>query len=229
VNLTDLAPTLMEMATGAVPEHMQGKSLLPILTGRAVPDTHHEAVRCEFYSCVGPSVGAEHWPDSYGSMLRTRKYKVSVYHGFASGELFDLEEDPGEFENLWDDPEHRSVREEMVRRCFDATVAANRPNMPIMTGDAEARRNMGAGPEVHFASRLENGTWISSYQDANYHVEVRHDPSSSGRLYDLQSPKPDRDRWSDPAYRDIRFDVVNRCFDAFVFSIDPGPERIGRY
>jgi len=229
VSLTDIAPTLMEVATGTAPQHMQGLSLLPILTGRADPATHRDAVRCEFYSCVGPGPGSEHWPDSYASMLRTRRYKVSVYHGFEPGELFDLQKDPGEFDNLWDDPEHRAVCERMVRECFEATVAANLPNMPIMTGAAEAREKMKARPEERFSNRREEGVWISSYRDAGHRIEVRHDADRTSRLYDLQSPHPDRDRWADPAYRDTRFDLLKRCFDAFVFSIDPGPERIGRY
>ena len=38
-------------------------------------------------------------------MIRTRRHKLVTYHGHGLGELFDLEEDPGEFVNRWDDPE----------------------------------------------------------------------------------------------------------------------------
>jgi len=229
VDLTDIAPTLMEIATGDVAAHMQGRSLLPILAGRADPNAHRDAVRCEFYSCVGPGPGSEHWPDSYASMLRTRAYKVCVYHGFETGELFDLARDPGEFENLWDDPDHRSIRERMVRACFDQTVAANMPNMPIMTDASEAREKMKAGLHVHFVNRRQEDVWVSSYQDAGHRIVVRHDEGRGGQIHDLRSPEPDRDRWEDPKYRDTRFKLLKQCFDAFVFSIDPGPERIGRY
>jgi len=228
-DLTDIAPTLMEVATGAAAEHMQGKSLMPILTGRTDPSTHRDAVRCEFYSCVGPGPGSEHWPDSYASMLRTRKHKVCVYHGFEVGELFDLVKDPGEFENLWDDPDHRSIRDRMVRACFDRTVAANLPNMPIMTDADEARDKMKAGPQVHFVNRQEEGVWISSYQDTDYRIVVRHGAKRGGQIYALSDPKPDRNRWEDPKYRDTRFKLLKQCFDAFVFSVNPGPKRIGRY
>src|SRR5205085_3979544 len=34
------------------------------------------------------------------------RYRVSVFYGTGWGELYDLKNDPGEFENFWDDPEH---------------------------------------------------------------------------------------------------------------------------
>ena len=36
-------------------------------------------------------------------MYRDERYKIVVYHGHEQGELYDLQEDPGEFKNLWDD------------------------------------------------------------------------------------------------------------------------------
>src|SRR3546814_9817269 len=38
VSLIDIAPTLLEISGEPVPNHMQGRSLLPILTGEADPD-----------------------------------------------------------------------------------------------------------------------------------------------------------------------------------------------
>ena len=38
-------------------------------------------------------------------MIRDDRYKLIVYHGHDIGELFDLENDPDEFDNLWDDPD----------------------------------------------------------------------------------------------------------------------------
>lgn len=229
VDLADIAPTLMEIATGKSPDRMQGKSLLPILTGEADPHTHKDAVRCEFYSCVGPSPSSTKWPDSYGTMFRTRQYKISVYHGIERGELFDMEKDPGEFQNLWDDAAFGEVREEMLRACFEATVAANLPNMPIMTNAEEARRKAKAAPQVRFTSLKENGVWTSHYEDGEYRLVVRHGADRGGALCDLTSPEPKRNRWDDPDCRELRSKLLKQCFDAFVFSIDLGPERIGRY
>ena len=50
------------------------------------------------------------------------RYKLTVYHRRNYGELFDLEEDPGELRNLWDDPAAANLKSEMVRRLLFAEM-----------------------------------------------------------------------------------------------------------
>ena len=59
---------------------------------------------------------------SYATMYRDRRFKIVVYHGHDCGELFDLEQDPWEFENLWDSAEHQSVKTALLLRNFDAAI-----------------------------------------------------------------------------------------------------------
>jgi hypothetical protein len=51
-------------------------------------------------------------------------YKLVVYHGHDVGELYDLEKDPNEFKNLWDDPSATSIKWDLTKRLFDATMIA---------------------------------------------------------------------------------------------------------
>ena len=51
------------------------------------------------------------------------RYKIAIYEGESIGELFDLESDPGEFVNLWDDPHSSALKSELVLRHFQAYLA----------------------------------------------------------------------------------------------------------
>ncbi|GAB4155202.1 MAG: sulfatase-like hydrolase/transferase [Planctomycetaceae bacterium] len=59
---------------------------------------------------------------SFGTMYRDARYKLAVYHGHEMGELFDLKNDPWEFENLWDSESHQTIKNQLIKRCFDATM-----------------------------------------------------------------------------------------------------------
>ena len=47
-----------------------------------------------------------------------------VYHERGLGEIYDLQEDPGEFRNLWSSSAHAALRHDLMARSFDATVMA---------------------------------------------------------------------------------------------------------
>jgi len=118
VELTDKAPTLLALAGQTPPAHMQGRSLLPILTGEAAPDQHRDFVRSEYYDALGLADG------SFATMVRDRRYKLVVYHGHGLGELYDLQADPHEFTDLWDDPAHQAIKLDLMQRSFDASMLA---------------------------------------------------------------------------------------------------------
>lgn len=123
VELVDLAPTLLELGGVEVPRRVQGRSLLPLLAGDADPGEHRDSVRSEFYHALSP-VDRDHIRGTYATMIRTRDPKLCSYHGHDFGELYDLREDPGEFDNLWDDPGSTDLRFELTRQSFDALALA---------------------------------------------------------------------------------------------------------
>ena len=126
VELTDLAPTLLELAGLAVPSSMHGKPLTSILDGTSEADRHREFVRSEYYRALA---GVQ----SFGTMVRSERFKQVVYHGHGLGELFDLEADPGEFDNLWDDKRMARVRHEHMVMNFDALAMAADVGRPRVT------------------------------------------------------------------------------------------------
>jgi arylsulfatase A-like enzyme len=120
VELLDIAPTLCDAAGIPYDSGFQGRSLYPICTGAADPSIHRDAVYSEYYNA---------WTHhrSYGTMLRTATQKIVVYHATGQGELYDLENDPDEFENLWDTPKAAPLKLELMQRCFDASVLSMDP------------------------------------------------------------------------------------------------------
>ncbi len=121
--LVDLAPTLLDAVGVEVPERMQGRSLMEHLKGAVDGGKVREDVFSEYYNS---------WTHerAYGTMLRTERYKVVVYHRSGEGELYDLEKDPGEHVNLYDDAGYGDVKAEMLRRCFDRSVLTMDPCPP---------------------------------------------------------------------------------------------------
>ncbi|HZQ52909.1 MAG TPA: sulfatase-like hydrolase/transferase [Bryobacteraceae bacterium] len=103
----DLAPTLLEAAGIPIPFRMQGRPLTKLLKGET--DSHRASIYSEFYNS-----NFEYSPPPWATMVRTERYKLVVYHSLGGwGELYDLEKDPWEFSNLWDDGNARGLREQM--------------------------------------------------------------------------------------------------------------------
>ena len=119
VESIDLAATFIETAGGDVPEHIvEGRSLLPLLHGRSPRD--REFVISEYNYSVTPmaaKLGVEP-KDAVLFMVADARWKLIHAEGFQRPMLFDLENDPDEFEDLGLSPDHHEVREMMYRRLF---------------------------------------------------------------------------------------------------------------
>jgi arylsulfatase len=120
VELLDMSATMLDAAGVAMPDYFQGRSLMPILRGEAPADHFRESVRCEYFDSLDASFTGGY--GAFATMYRRGRYKLSVYHGKKLGELYDLETDPEEFENLWDSPDHQALKNELILESFDDHV-----------------------------------------------------------------------------------------------------------
>ena len=121
--LLDMSATLLDLAGIEIPSHHQGRSLLPILRGDAPPDTGRDYVRCEYYDAL-----AAHFcggAGSFATMYRDERYKICSYHDVGEGELYDLENDSWEHENLWHAPEHQTLKLRLLEANFNATMLSS--------------------------------------------------------------------------------------------------------
>ena len=62
----------------------------------------------------------------------TRRWRMTIAHGDAWGELYDLDHDPHEMENLFEDAPHRAVRAELMERlAYRQMELADRSPLPM--------------------------------------------------------------------------------------------------
>jgi arylsulfatase len=103
----DLGPTILELAGVERPEWMEANSLLPALT-------RNDQVEGREY------VFAEHGRDgilngtAFMTMVRSRSWKLVHFIDHPDGQLFDLQNDPREENNLWDQPEHNVQKQNLL-------------------------------------------------------------------------------------------------------------------
>lgn len=109
-SVIDLAPTFLEAAGVAVPEGVQGRSLLPILTG-ATPADWRKSFYYEYYEYPEP----HHVRPHYGVV--TDRYKLVRFDGpdVDYWELYDRVTDPHELRSVADDPAYADVRRDLER------------------------------------------------------------------------------------------------------------------
>ena len=100
----DILPTICDYAGIKQPDHLLGASLRPLAEDRRVDDWRTYVA------------SENHWT----RMIRSQRYKYCAYdHAFGNESLVDMENDPGEMQNLVDDPKFQDVLTEHRRLLAD--------------------------------------------------------------------------------------------------------------
>jgi arylsulfatase A-like enzyme len=107
----DLAPSILELAGIPIPIAMQGKSLVPFLNGETPVDWRKDWLY-EYYEFPED----EHVPPHRG--VRSDRYKLIHYYTMVPQEyeLYDLQVDPGERNNLWAESAYNRLSEQLLTR-----------------------------------------------------------------------------------------------------------------
>ena len=113
----DISATILARAEIAPYAGMQGRSLLPVIANPRAKVRHAAFVQYEHQKSI-PGLGM---PPRVHSLV-TKEWRISVFDGVDWGELYNLEHDPGEFDNLWNDPAYRTERAELTEQLLRVEI-----------------------------------------------------------------------------------------------------------
>lgn len=108
----DFAPTFLDYAQTPIPEDIQGESFRKVVSGES--DEWRDAIYYTYYEYPG-----EHNVERHHG-VRTDRYKlIHFYYDSDTWELYDLQEDPSEMNNLYNNPKYANVQKEMHSKLID--------------------------------------------------------------------------------------------------------------
>ena len=105
----DFAPTFLDYAGINIPDNMQGMSFRELVSGKS--DKWRDAVYYTYYEYPSVHMVKRH----YG--VATERYKLMhFYYDIDEWEMYDLETDPSEMKNIYEDPSYSDVREMLHKK-----------------------------------------------------------------------------------------------------------------
>ncbi len=119
----DFAPTMLAAAGIEIPGLMQGRNQLDVWRGAEDAARDHVVVE------------NRHNPTTmHLRTLVTDRYKLTVYRDAEYGELFDLQEDPQELHNCWDDAAYADIKARLLLKFMQAEIQREPTRMPRVAG-----------------------------------------------------------------------------------------------
>jgi arylsulfatase A-like enzyme len=123
----DIAPTILDRACFQPYNGIQGASLLPAVHGEP-PAVVRDSLVIEDDQ-QRPTLGFRSPPRL--RTLVTRRWRMTIAHDDPWGELYDLQSDPHELDNLFDDAGHRGVRAQLMETlAYREMELADRSPLP---------------------------------------------------------------------------------------------------
>ena len=115
--LMDLGPMILELADIEPPSSMEAKSLLPAVKGEAWQE--RDNVYCEQIQ-DGIFTG-----NLFQTMIRNHEWKLVHFVDATYGQLFDLKNDPDEYNNLWDEPDFAEKKSELLNTLLNWRIRSS--------------------------------------------------------------------------------------------------------
>lgn len=171
IESVDLYPTLCELTRVPAPERLDGKSLKGII---------EDGERGKDYTVCEWSF-VEHY-DGMVYAIVNKEYRLVYFNETREGELYDINNDPGEMNNLYYDPAYAQVKEQMMQTL-----------MPYMGFDA-FKTTLKTDQAIYERNRGKASCMIHTGCKKWSHVEtlkrVKQKISAAGSLLKKDSIKP---------------------------------------
>ena len=117
----DYAPTFLEAAGVEIPEDIQGESLVPILKGEKVKNWRN-SLYYHYYEHPGEHYVMRH----YGVKMDNYKL-IHFYYDTEEWQLFDLDKDPRELNNIYGQPGTEKITEKLEKEMLRLQVKYDDP------------------------------------------------------------------------------------------------------
>ncbi len=115
----DLAPSFLSAAGLKVPGIMSGVDQTPVWFGKketirdhVIVENQHQPTKMHLRSFIN------------------KNYKITLHYNMAYGEIYDLENDPGEIINLWDKEDKQELKKDLLLKFMYAEMAKSPLPMP---------------------------------------------------------------------------------------------------
>lgn len=109
VSNLDFAQTFLDVAGVEAPDRMQGRSLLPLMRGET-PENWRDYLYYHYYEF--PAVHSVNKHEG----ITGERYKLMHFYELGEWEMYDLEKDPMEMNNIYNHPEYDSIQHSLVDR-----------------------------------------------------------------------------------------------------------------
>lgn len=121
----DIAPTVLELAGISKPKQMQGVSFLPLLKQEKIGSWRDKVFYEYYWEWAFPQT-----PTMFG--VRTDRYKYIFNQGvWDTNELYDLQEDPHEMNNLIRDPKSQPIAKALKKELWDWLQETDGMRIPL--------------------------------------------------------------------------------------------------
>ncbi len=139
----DFGPTFLDLAGAPALAAAHGRSLVPVMSKKTGTEPFRDAIYYHYYE----SQAVHMVPAMYG--VRTDRYKLVRYYEpqWDTWEMFDLEEDPNEMNNIAENKDYAAIRSKLEQRLVelrqqynDDTGNVGGGEFPLTSGIARVER-----------------------------------------------------------------------------------------